>query len=438
MLIGAVEQERVSRNKHAVHETPTPALSHLLAAHGLQPTDVSRIVVGWDRQFFAPPFDSRLARLVGELTALGVPDVSSRLHFVEHHVAHAAASIAAAAVDDAAVLVVDGRGERDAITTFDWHDGRLSSVSRRPISSSIGHFFECAAHWIGLGRRGAGKLMGLAAYAQARPTDVAALSAALLSPAPTHDDAAAQIAHQRALLTKSFGALIPRCARLTEQNFWQAAAFAAAVQLSSERMLMELAVEACATTGRTRLLLGGGVALNCTANGRLVDKTPWRQVFIPPFPHDAGVAIGALAASEPRRLEDVSERIYFGPQPGAPSDDVLRGLGFRWQRFADVESLCRLTARLIDGGAVVGWCVGPSEFGPRSLGARSILAKANDRGQLHRVNAVKGREPWRPLAPAILEEHFSDWFGIPPTLSDRHMLVARSVTPPAVTSLGLV
>jgi carbamoyltransferase len=206
------------------------------------------------------------------------------------------------------------------------------------------------------------------------------------------------------------------------------------VQRDVEDVLLERARRLAASTGSRRLAMAGGVALNCVANGRLLLEGPFEELFVQPAAGDDGIALGcalygdAVLRGHGRRWR--MEHAYLGaPYDEARVADALRGFGTRLalarRRPAD---LAEETADLLAAGRVVGWFQGGSEFGPRALGNRSILADPRDTGMRDRVNArVKHRQAFRPFAPVVLAERAREWFEIP--VDSPYMLLAGRVRP---------
>jgi carbamoyltransferase len=420
--IAFLEQERLSGNRRAIGESPAGAIAACLAEEDIDLGTVAEIAVGWDVPALAEiegaHFDEGMfmAWLLGETGTRDRPP----LRFVSHHVAHAASAFYTSGLKEAAILVVDGRGESVATTMASGSPGGIEIVETWGVHHSLGHLYGCAAAWAGLSIWGAGKLMGLAAYGTpSQPVPLAPSAGGYtIAGAPSADSpVASQLAQLRMGLMDGF----------RRQNFpfgsgdpaeaMAHADFAASIQCALEGVLLHLAARARRETGHSNLVLAGGVGLNCAANGKLIRSDIFDEVWIPPIPHDAGVSLGAALVADragrgssttPARLPHA----FWAPATERPDADAVADLlpGVEVNGHSESE-LAEVVARHLDEGKLVGWWQGRAEIGQRALGARSILCDPRKRQALVRANTVKGRESWRPLAPAVLTEHAGSVFG---------------------------
>lgn len=418
-VLAYVEEERLSRVRHAVGtHMPTLAVDACLRTAGIEAHQVDAVAVGWD--------EPRLAAAAGRrweftspshfLAALGLPHRPS-LHFVPHHQAHAASAFHASGAQDSAVVVIDGNGEGEATSLWRARRGHpLVQVAIWPQVTSLGHLYEAASAWLGLGKRGAGKTMGLAAYYTGQRPDPGWLRVgehgviSALGDDPALDYAAtrARWANQ---VTRFAGATGPSHPPATLPQDERAVRVAAAAQTTVETTVQWLVGQARALTGLEQVCIAGGVGLNCATNGRLPGP-----VYVPPVPHDAGVALGAawtLAAPKAPKVLDP----YTGPAPGSVPD--LGG-----GRAQEVEA--ERVVDLLEQGKVVGVCRGRSEVGPRALGHRSFLALPTDEGMRAHMNRLKRREQWRPFGPLTHREDHAWWE--PSEHLHRYMLGAAHLT----------
>jgi carbamoyltransferase len=393
-VLAFIEEERLSRRKHAAGFAPALSAARCLEVAGLQPGDVDVVAVGWDEPRLSAregrpwTFDSP-RHLLGQIGFYGrrLPD----LQFVPHHQAHAASAFHAGPYKEAAVLVVDGNGEDESISVYRARRGQpLVRLARWPQVVSLGHLYEAASTWLGLGRRGAGKTMGLAAYGGAGVPDPGWLTVGangLVSALGTDPHAGYEATKDRwAKRVREFaGSAGPTqpTGRLSTDS--TAVRVAAAVQNTAETVMAWLAAQAREMTGIEELCIAGGVGLNCAANGRLPGP-----VYVPPVPHDAGVALGAAwSLAAPRRPQVLSA--YTGGTPGPLPADT----GGATVHPLNVDQV----ADLLVEGHVVGVCRGRSEAGPRALCHRSFLASPVTAGMRDRMNDLKRRERWRPFGP---------------------------------------
>lgn len=431
-VLAFVEQERLTRERHAPKDhAPAEAIARVLALAGIDVDQVDAVAVGWDEPRVAARagtpwrFDSA-AEFLRELGLTGTgspPD----LCFVPHHRAHAASAFYASPYDTSAVVVVDGSGEDESMSIFTARRGHpLIRLAAWPQVHSLGHFYEGISRWLGLGKYGAGKVMGLAAYGHGRPVatprwitsldnrrHLELTSAVGSDPGWVYEDIIARWAD---LLADYAGASSPVAAPFELAGDPIAVEIAAAGQATVESIVGALVARARADTGIEQVCLAGGVALNCAANGRLPG-----QVYVPPMPHDAGVALGAAWSLQPPTQSTVFDP-YTGGPPG-PLPDGHAALADARIEDAEVDKV----VELLLGGQIVGMCRGRSEVGPRALCHRSLLASPRTVGMRDRVNSVKRREPWRPFGPVSLA-HVDHGLWTPIGHLERYMVGAAQLT----------
>jgi len=420
-LVAMLEQERLNRQRYAFRCSPSGAIAACLAEEGIGLDAVSEIAVGWDVPVLMDvdgrTFDERqfIDWMLGPLTASArqLP----RVRYVDHHLAHAASAFYASGLARAAILVVDGRGETAATTLAVGRPDGIEVVRSWGTHLSLGHFYGWAAEWAGLTMWDAGKFMGLAAYGNATqhtPLSVAHDGYAFVD-GPPAGTAPGHFLQLRSHLRDSFRHRNHPDGPGRPADVMAYADFAASMQKALEGALLALARMARAETGEASLVMAGGVALNCTANGLLIRSNIFDEVWIPPFAYDAGVSAGAAY---------VADRASNGPRPPsaplthaflAPATEIHDGDIASQLSECDVDSyqdgqLHEVVARHLADGRLVGWWQGRGEVGQRALGARSILCDPRRREHLVRANIVKGREVWRPLAPAVLAEHAGELF----------------------------
>ena len=421
-LLAMAEQERFSRRKRASHEMPHAAIEACLETAGVAPGDVDAVAWGWDVERFEPKLPPAPHLVPDDALPAGFPR-PVRITPVTHHAAHAASAFWSSGFPSAAFVVVDGQGEREATSIGLADESGIKILATFPVTASLGHFYRGAAQYAGLerpGSRGEGKLMGLAAYG--RPT--------VPMPLRSGDGGLeildeARVAHTADTRTEMRTALRDWWTRHSyphmDGNSDEQMAyvhFAASAQSALETALVDLAAQARRLTGNPRLVVAGGVALNCSANAAVVESGLFDDHYFLPVAHDAGVSLGAAlhqahaaslhsgAAFEPTRLTHA----YWGPaaRPGG-AEQALRDAGLEGRRPSEAELIDEV-ARALAAGRTVAWYSGRAEVGPRALGARSILADPRQRETVTRLNRLKGREVWRPLAPSVLAERFEDFF----------------------------
>ena len=417
-VVAAAEEERFSRRKHgkrpvpfSAWELPEQSMRWCLREAGLRPEDLDAVGYSFDPGLTKPadelgmddPFDHlriEYARLAPSMIADALPGLDSRaVRYVPHHVAHAASAALAAPHRDSAVLVLDGRGERASHLAGRYRGGRLEVLASQELPQSLGLLYESLTEHLGFLRSSDEyKVMALASYGTPRHLDELR---ALVRPTGDGGFVAA---------APDWSAWAPR--RTGGDGEWapEHADLAATVQARLEEVLVELARWLHARTGDTALTMAGGTALNCVANSRIWRESPFEHVWVQPAAGDAGTALGAAL----QLAADGGDTTT--PMPGAAlgrgfSDDELAG----WLRAAAVPfttpaDLAGEVADLLAGNGVVGWFDGRSEYGPRALGQRSLLAHPGHASNVERLNDVKGREQFRPVAPMVLAERAGELF----------------------------
>ncbi len=420
-IVAAAEEERFSRRKHgkrpvpfSTWELPVAAAEWCLREGGVEAADLDVIGYSYDPEL-APAANGDLiaseweglrtlyAARAPRFLEAALPGLDGeRVQFVAHHLAHAASAYLAGPERDAAVLVVDGRGEQSSALLGHAQDGRLRVLATQQLPDSLGLRYEELTDHLGFLRSSDEyKVMALAAYGQ-----------------PRH------LERFRRLMTTD-GAGHFQTARIAWEEFCPRAVpdgpdgprleaehadLAASVQTRLEEVLLELAGWLHAQTGEEALVLAGGVALNCVANARLARDSPFRRIWVQPASGDSGTALGAAAYLAERGGDRVRPMTTaaLGRQFSDPEiEAALKTARLRFERPADVADA---VAAIIAEDGVVAWFQGRSEWGPRALGHRSLLANPSRAENLTRLNDVKGREQFRPIAPMVLADRAREIF----------------------------
>lgn len=330
------------------------------------------------------------------------PDGPFRWHFVDHHVAHAASAFLPSPFDRAAVLTLDGRGER-ATTMYAVGQGtRMERIGEVHMPHSLGLLYEEVTDYLGFLRASDEyKVMALASYGRPRFVDEFRRIVRI--------DRDGQYTIEPLHLVERFGPARPRGGPIEQKHY----DIAHSLQVVLEETVLQLARWLHQVTRADALCLAGGVALNCVMNARLRDRGPFRQIWVQPAAGDAGTALGAAlwVDARERGADDRAWRMdhaYLGPAYGdGEIEEFLRWSKLPYRRMADVAEE---TAELLVQDRVIGWYQGRMEFGPRALGARSILASPIHAEMQARLNEIKDREDFRPVAPVVLEEEAGRWF----------------------------
>ena len=418
-IIAAAQEERFSRRKFDA-AFPTRAARWCLAQAKIRFDDVDAVALA------EPPGTPR-KYLHRDLTALGsegtagLPPVLS----VPRHQAHAASGFFAGPFARAAVLCLDGTGGKTTTSAWMGETNQLKPLWTIDAPHSLGLLYSAFTHFCGF-EAGADeyKLMGLAPYGEPEFTEL--IRDRLIR---FEEDGRFQLDEAYFGVPASASAVSERLAGLFGTSPRAPGApllqrhmdLARSIQVVTEEVVLRLGRDLHRRTGAEYLCLAGSVALNCVANGRLLREGPFRDVWVQPAAGDAGTALGAALSvwckqwGHPRGIgdggSDAMQGGFLGPAfDDATAEAALDAAGAVWTRLPDDLLFDRVAALLAEGN-VVGWMQGRMEFGPRALGARSILADARDPAMQSRLNRkIKFRESFRPFAPAVLAERLGEWF----------------------------
>ena len=404
-VLALAEEERYTHIKHAWDTLPRKAVAFCLRQGGITWREIDVVAVGWDLRLLRPWSDTDTDELYAEIFGPGATGHHApRLEFVEHHLAHACSAFYASGFPAAGVLVADGTGESAATSIYSGRHGVGLTLRRRwPRKYSLGTMYEAATRLLGFGGLEAGKTMGLAPYGIADEHVVLPFGDEIgtgpraiktlrdLPPDPPNP-------HVREAWTRylhgRFGSVTRRPGEVDRDPV--ALRIAASVQRTVEEAMRSLHAETVSLSGSPNVCLAGGVALNCVSNGRLPEP-----LYVPPFPHDAGVSLGAAwAIAPPARPVPLESPYLGGTLEAGPQADQARADGLRVEPFVPEAA-----AELLLDGAIGAVAEGRAEAGPRALGHRSIIAIPRPAGVRDRINALKGREPWRPLAPVTFPDY---------------------------------
>jgi len=467
-IIAAAQEERFTRIKQD-ESFPVNAIQYVLREASVTIEDVD-VVAFYDKPFikferlletyhaFAPRglksflasmpvwikekvFTKKL--LTDELGKLGRG--TYKLVFPEHHLSHAASAFYPSPFEEAAILTIDGVGEWATTTISYGKQNKIGLIKELAFPHSIGLLYSAFTYYTGFKvNSGEYKLMGLAPYgnpsADETQTFIQKIKEHIVD---IRDDgsvllnmeyfsfATALKMTNDAKWEKLFG-LPPRT---PETNLTQPYMnLASAIQTVTEEIVFRLAHTAKNLTGSRHLVMAGGVALNCVANGKLMDAQIFDDIWVQPAAGDAGGALGAAYAAwyiykaktrNVNRGKDSMKGAYLGPEyTNKEVINILKRYNAVFTFFHDVSDLATETARVLADGKVVGWFQGRMEYGPRALGNRSILGDPRDPEMQKRMNLkIKYREGFRPFAPSVLEEDLHEYFSLKQCLSPYMLLV---------------
>lgn len=482
-LIAAAAEERFSRKKHdsgfpnlaidfclktagittdeldyaVFYEKPLLKFERILLSN-LQTYPQSMVLF---RESMITWFNEKLWIKSHLLDKLKIP--AGKLLFAEHHLSHAASAMFASPYDDAAVLTIDGVGEWTTATighaTASWNgqgENKIDLFGEMRFPHSVGLLYSAFTAYLGFEvNEGEYKVMGMAPFGEPRYVDKVHKLITIGSDGSFHTDMDYFCYHRSATRTynQKFVDLFgperrketpfftskthpERAGEAVTRENERFADIAASIQAVTEEVMIKMANHAYQRTGSKRLVMAGGVALNSVGNGRILDETPFEEMYIQPEAGDAGGALGAalyayhILLGHPRKF--VMENAYFGQEyPTAEVKSFLDQQGIKYEYVEDEDKLLDRTVETIVNGGVVGWYQGRFEWGPRALGSRSILADPRRPEMKEIVNLkIKFREPFRPFAPVVTEDRAGEFFEMGKYAGQhtpRFMLVVRPI-----------
>jgi carbamoyltransferase len=432
-LVAAVEEERLNRRRHAPGDRPVMAVPEVLRIAAVAPADIDIVCHGWRPEALGRGLTER-SESETIRTALAASGVTLRnstpVVFTDHHLAHfwsgvpfLAPGAEASSVDG---LIVDGAGESTSGALFRLRDGQVEKVWNLGIGGSLGLLYEAMTVAIGFRTGDEGKTMGLASYGRPQTMDQipAPPDDRFTGPLPVLADGNAVRRHHRALLVAM------RSVVRGGTSFNRRADLSLGVQAVLESRIMAFLREI--TDPAPTLVMAGGVALNCSVNATVAEWCRQRGVAltIPPPANDGGIAIGAAVSvsSDPAACRADSAFLSRGYET-AEIIGRLTALGAVPREISAGE----LADGLVERDLICGWFEGRSEVGPRALGKRAIVSRTDSVRVRDRLNVIKGRESWRPLAPSVLPDEFhSSFAGMP----SPHMLINCTATEAAMKPLA--
>jgi len=449
-IVAAAQEERFTRKKHDPR-FPMLSVRYCLDQAGIKASDLDHVVF-YEKPFikferlletylaFAPSgYQSfRLAvplwlkeklfqkRLLRQSLQEIDPDIDweSRLLFTDHHQSHAASAFFASPFEEAAVLTLDGVGEWMTTSSGIGKGNKLDITREINFPHSIGLLYSAFTYYTGFKvNSGEYKVMGLAPYGEPKYLDKIFDHLVDLKADGSYrlDLRYFNYCTGLTMTTERFHDLFGGAPRKPEEWINQRHMdLAASIQKATEEIVLRLSRSMAKETGSANLCLAGGVALNCVANGKILRDSSFKSIWIQPAAGDAGGALGAALAAHyqfngaPRQTNgatDCMQGSYLGPMFEQSDIEIrLKNAGGRFSILSDQDLISSTVAALVDEKAV-GWFQGRMEFGPRALGARSILGDPRSATMQKSLNLrVKFRESFRPFAPAILREDVADWF----------------------------
>ena len=447
ILLAAAEEERFTHIKHgkrpipfSAYELPFHAIDYCLGAAGIHVNEVDHFAYSFDpyilmdgqytgrrtiqlpinptsnsngwRNPWDPLFLSHILNAPGHLVDGWPHHLQSRFagatidpakwHFVDHHLSHAASAFNVSPFSTAAVLTIDGRGETATTSYYSGEGNNLTKIGQIDMPHSLGLLYEKMTTYLGfLHSSDEYKVMALASYGK-----------------PIFADTFRDIIHigsegkytiDDINFSNLFGPARSKGEAFGEYHF----NIAHSLQVVLQESVLRLAGWLHKRTGHDKLCMAGGVALNCVMNAYLRDHSPFTDIWIQPAAGDAGTSLGAalwidVQKRRPGKRCFVMDHAYWGPD--FSDESIERFLKWSKVRYRKLDNVARAAAQILAKDQIIGWYQGRMEFGPRSLGSRSILASPIHSDMQARLNEVKDREDFRPVAPVVLEEDAPDWF----------------------------
>jgi len=461
-IVAAVQEERFTRKKHDPG-FPARAIAYCLEAAGIEPGQLDYVC------FYEKPL-RKFERLLETYLAfapsgfqsfrMALPlwlkqrvwmsrdikrALGSRLRcpliFTDHHESHAASAFFPSPFDEAAILTLDGVGEWSTTTFGYGSNNRITLSHHLQFPHSLGLLYSAFTYYCGFRvNSGEYKLMGLAPYGRPKYRDLITehLIDIKVDGSFWLDTRYFNYCQGLTMTNERFHRLFGGPPRSPESNIEQRHMdLAASIQSVTEDIFLRMGRHIYEQTGSRNLVLAGGVALNCVANGRLMREGPFDSIWIQPAAGDAGGALGAALfvwyqlLGNPRSADphDSQKGSLLGPQSTVGEvERFLRDQDARYTKYDSEAELLAHVSQLLIAGKIVGWCSGKMEFGPRALGARSILGDPRSRSMQSTMNLrIKFRESFRPFAPCVLAEEASRWFDLERGDESPYMLLVAPV-----------
>lgn len=443
----AASEERFSREKHT-RAFPLSAISFCLKDNQLKPKDIDHWVISWNPgayfRKFNPIFSGKRRHLVEQLFSVpdhlmglvGRPDVTEvsqslyfddskmKVNFINHHQAHAANAFYNSEFENAAIMVADSQGEFVSTSFFRGDPSGIRELQSWDYPNSLGVLYATITDFLGFRPNSdEWKVMALGAYASKK--DFGGSLSKISELASYHKGSGLELNlsffsgflnGQPRLFTEKLEQLLGKARMPNEELNEQHFAIAAAVQSFCEAITFKMLTDLYDDIKETKLCVSGGFFMNSLMNGKLVENTPFEEIYIGHCPDDSGNAIGAALFYAHDKLNidrrPPPKHNYFGPSFN--DDELLLALRASKSEYIDLgDNLLDVVASELEQGKVVGWFQGRMEFGQRALGNRSILGDPRDKNMKEKINSViKFREGFRPFAPAVLKEYQNDYFEI--------------------------
>jgi carbamoyltransferase len=461
-IIAAAQEERFTRRK-GDERFPRHAMGYCLEAGGVEVSDLDYVVfyesplIKFDRlletyisylpegwKSFAkafPLWSTQRLRITREIRQQLGRSFRGKIAFTDHHLSHAASAFFPSPFEDAAILTLDAVGEWSTSSIGVGEGNRIRLLAEMRFPHSLGMLYSAFTYYTGFKvNSGEYKLMGLAPYGE--PNYVGVIRDKLIR---IHEDGSLWMnmdyfnyCQGLTMTSDRFHSLFGGPPRNPNDLITQKDMdLAASIQKITEEIVLKAACHAHRLTRRNNLVMAGGVALNCVANGKLLREGPFKSLWVQPAAGDAGGALGAALLAwhhhldQPRtaRPDDSQKGSLLGPSFGANRIQMhLDSTGAVYHHVTDEPALLDWIARLMAEENIIGWFHGRMEFGPRALGSRSIIGDARSKIMQQKMNLkIKYRESFRPFAPCVLREHAAEIFELEEGQESPYMLIVAPV-----------
>lgn len=479
-ILAAAQEERFTRVKHDA-SFPVNAIKYCLEYSGIELDDLDAVAFydkpllkferlletyysyapkGWRSFIRAIPIWSKEKLFLKSIISKQLREINAdhpikvKYLFAEHHLSHAASAFYPSPFEDAAILTIDGVGEWATASICFGRDSQIEILKELKFPNSVGLLYSAFTYFLGFRvNSGEYKLMGLAPYGNKQSERVYSFVEKIKAHLLDLKEDGSLLLHQEYFNYATGDKMINHLkwerlfeckTRLPEEEIQQYHCdLALAIQLVTEEIVIRMAKEAKRLTGAKHLCLAGGVALNCVANGKLLEKEIFDQLFIQAAAGDAGGALGAALScyymhfNQDREitLPDSMNGAYLGPEfSSLEVEKVARKYDASYIRYEDFQDLAKEVASCIEQGEVIGWFQGRMEFGPRALGNRSLLGDPrSSKMQRHMNLKIKFRESFRPFAPAVLAEDRQQFFDL--DIASPYMLLVRPIQPSIIEAV---
>lgn len=455
-MIAATEEERFRRVKHWAG-FPSMAIGFCLREAGIQLRDVDHIAIGrdpkakldkkllfllknpgggWSAVLDRVKNSRKVSSLEQELSrldaSLSKQEIKQKIHQVEHHRSHLASAFFASPFEEAALLSIDGSGDFTTTMIGIGRGNQIEVLDSVDFPHSVGIFYTALTQLLGFPHYGDEyKVMGLAPYGEPRYVDqlrdvlqftndglfqlnlkyFRSAKSGVISYGDNHIPKVAPLYSE--YMTEKFGAARKKDEPLSQYH----KDMAASVQRITEELVFHILTHLQQRTGLASVCVAGGVAQNSVANGKITRHTPFKNVYIPSAGHDAGISMGAAMYVYNHILKQPRAEAIWSAYTGSrftneEIEKYLQSRNIEYTRYSEDELYEKVASQLVNAG-VVGWFNGRAEFGPRALGARSIIADPRRSDAKDLLNAkIKRRESFRPFAPSILKEYVQEYFEV--------------------------